>query len=114
MKSLTQRSVEKLQEEGYVVSVVEHYDKRSRKRFDAFGCIDIIAVHPDNNGTLYVQTTSKGHISDRVKKVSGQVSFMDACLRAGNRIVIHGWFTDMLGLWCCKEREIKEWKTKIS
>ena len=67
MSSPTSRSLDMLREIGYTCQVVEYYHHPSKKRRDLFGCIDIVAAHPDL-GILGVQATSGSNHSARFKK----------------------------------------------
>jgi hypothetical protein len=89
--STTQRSLKLLRDEGWpLVQVVEKWIPQAKRHIDLFGFCDILAMHPIW-GHLYVQTTSYGNVSARLKKIR-------QCEQAGivlhepnSRIQIHGW-----------------------
>jgi hypothetical protein len=128
-----QRSAHLLERAGYVVGWTTHWlpafpgkDGQPRagafgRRIDLWGFCDLIAVHPEKKGVLFVQTTAAANMSSRVAKYMGravlppaQQSFekgpdpnprdvrafektraaISALLRAGNDFHIHGWDVD--------------------
>jgi hypothetical protein len=77
-----------LRKEGYTCEVVERWNAFTRTRKDLFGFIDILAIRA--NETLAVQTTSKGNISARAKKIADHENV--GFVRDANwSIHIHGW-----------------------
>jgi len=90
MDSPTKRSLKYLREQGYIAQVVERFNPYAKVRVDLFGFIDIVAVQHDPNKIVGVQTTTKGHMSDRIKKILG-ISEAKDWLNAGGQIHIHGW-----------------------
>jgi hypothetical protein len=79
---------------GFRVSHQERWNAHAGKRQDLFGFIDILAIHPELQITLGVQSTTFTHITERMKKIE------EACskaaldwLSAGNQIQIYGWKT---------------------
>lgn len=89
MGSPTQRSLTKLRHEGYSACVVEKWLAPARRRVDAFGFGDILAVHPAHRCALLVQTTTRDHQADRLAKIYATPDAR-AWLLAGNRIEVHG------------------------
>ena len=67
MVSPTQRSLQELRDRGYSAWVVEHYNSFTYQRKDLFGFIDILAIKKGE--TLAVQTTSRGNIQARIKRL---------------------------------------------
>lgn len=98
----TQRSLKHLREQGYRVEVVEKWIPYIKIRKDLFGFIDLIAIK--ENETLAVQTTSRGNISARVKKIQESEALEDV-KKAGWRIVVQGWGKLKSG-WELKEVEL--------
>lgn len=93
----TKLSVERLEEEGYMVEVTEHRPEHTRITRDLFGFIDILAVHPERREFLGVQTTSDDHVSHRRRKILDDPELRHRAWRwihAGGRIEIHGWRPD--------------------
>lgn len=84
----TTLSLASLREAGYVAAVVEHWNPHARIRQDLFGFIDIIAIKPGE--TLAVQTTSRGNMSSRLRKIADHPN-LPAVREAGWRIEVHGW-----------------------
>ncbi len=101
-KSPTQRSLEKLRAEGYLCQIVERWNPHARIRQDLFGIGDILCLRDEE--TLLVQTTSRGNVSARVKKIA-ESEHLPAILRAGWKIEVHGWGKLKEG-WTCKVVEI--------
>ena len=86
--SPTQLSLRKLREEGWTCQIVEVWNPHVRIRQDLFGFIDIVALRPGE--TLAVQTTSRGGMSARLKKIADHPN-LPAVREAGWRIEVHGW-----------------------
>lgn len=89
MSSPTSRTLELLREEGWTAQVVERWNPHSRTRLDLFGCIDVIAVHPER-GTLAVQACAVSSQAARVAKVMDEWR-MRICLAAGWRVEVWAW-----------------------
>ena len=89
-KSLEQRSLEKLQEWGYTATITQYYDKRTYRKHDLFGFVDVMGAHPEEMGFLLVQVTDPGHMKARIKKIYDS-PHLEAILAAGNRVVVHTW-----------------------
>lgn len=85
--SPTQRSLEYLREEGYLVAIVEKWNPWAKIRQDLFGFIDLLAIR--ENETLAVQTTST-NVSERVKKIQDS-EYVGNVRKAGWKIHVHGW-----------------------
>jgi hypothetical protein len=79
-KSPTQRSLEKLRQEGYLCQVVEKWNPHARIRQDLFGIGDILAIR--DTETLLVQTTSRGNVNARIRKIE-ESEHLPAILKAG-------------------------------
>lgn len=88
MSSPTTRSLAKLRKDGYLAEVVEKFNSFTKTRKDLWGIIDILAIRRDE--VLGVQTTSWGHVPDRVKKITDSEN-IGAIREAGVRVVVHGW-----------------------
>lgn len=84
----TQRSKRYLEEDGYTVSIAEHWNGFAKKRFDLFGFIDIVCLQP--GCILGVQTTSGPNAAARVKKILGLKSAL-SWARAGGKILVLSW-----------------------
>ena len=63
----SQRTIQKLKKEGWLVASVEKYNSFIHQRFDCFGFIDILALK--GKETLAIQATSTGNINARVEKI---------------------------------------------
>lgn len=86
--SPTQRSLKSLRSRGYTVGVTEHWNAYVGIRQDLFGFIDLIAIKPGE--ILAVQTTTKSHMNERVKKILSIKEHL-VWLSSGGKIVVHGW-----------------------
>jgi len=62
----------------------------ARVRVDLFGFIDIVCLRGSEPGIIGVQTTSRSHIGDRIKKIMA-LPVHKEWLDAGNKIVVEGW-----------------------
>lgn len=97
-KQPTERSLDWLRDRGYHVDKTEHwignpFTPKFRKRKDLFGCIDVVALHPDKRGVLGVQATARSGVSARVTKSCTECRrALKLWLRAGNRFLVMGWF----------------------
>jgi hypothetical protein len=67
LSSPTSRSLEYLRERGWVAHVVEKRNPFTKKLKDCFGA-DIVAIHPAQKLTLWVQATSGTNHRARVHK----------------------------------------------
>lgn len=100
--TMTKRSMDFLRDQGYEVAIVERWfdfperkngfptGKTIKQRMDCFGFADLVAVHVDKPGTLYVQTTSRDNQAARRDKIRQSRSIVPI-LRSGNRVHVHGW-----------------------
>ena len=102
--SPTQRSLNYLRDEGYMVEVVEHRHHFTRKLSDLFGFIDILALRPGE--TLGVQTTTGAHVSTRMKKIRASDK-LPMVLEAGWKIHVHGWRQNAAGKWVLRTEPIE-------
>ena len=100
--TLTARSKSYLQEQGYTVALVEHYNAFTKRKHDLFGCIDLLAI--GHGQTLAIQVTSKSNLSSRKKKVEETEAYPEM-LRSGWMIVLHGWYKEN-NRWKLKEIQL--------
>jgi hypothetical protein len=91
MSSNTVRSRKLLESSGWTVWKAERWNAYSRRTEDGFGIFDLLCIHPDHNGVLGVQTTSKANMSARAKKILGSDSGQ-IWKKSKNQTRIHGWF----------------------
>ena len=118
--SPTQRSLERLREEGaYMVAVVEKWNRfggplkengeRAGNRIDLYGFIDVLAVLPDQVGTLGVQACGPTGMSSHLKKVFDDPALLQRAkwyVKQGNRLVFWSWKQDKkTKRWGVKERD---------
>lgn len=85
----TVATVNWLGELGLVVGKTSYYNPFSRKNYDLFGFIDLIAVSPDY-GIVGVQLTGGGNLSARVKKIL-EIPEATDWLKSGGRIWVCDW-----------------------
>ena len=104
----TARSLALLREMGYIAQVVERFCPHSKRRIDLYGCIDILAAHPDF-GILGVQACTTGDAAKRTKKALEEPRLL-TWLQAGGRFSVHGWAlrgkAGARKLWTLSERKI--------
>lgn len=84
----TTRSIAYLEARGWVVDIAER--RQGPITRDLFGCIDLVAAHPERRLVLFVQVTSASNIASRVTKTLAQPTTA-LLLRAGVRIEVWGW-----------------------
>lgn len=84
----TARTLAKLRKDGWTCAVVEKWIPQTKRRLDAFGGIDIIAIRTGE--TLGIQCTSQSNVSARVKKLTAEPQ-MKIWIDAGNRLEVWGW-----------------------
>ena len=97
--NLNQQTRKRLEEDGYLVENVEKYNTFSRKKNDLWGFIDFLAIRRDE--VLAIQTTSKGNMSSRRKKIAEHEN-VGKVREAGIRIELWGFY-----------KESNRWKVKI-
>lgn len=104
-KSPTQRSLEHMRKLGYpLAQVVERWNMHAKVRVDLFGIIDIVAI--DAAGETYgIQATSGDNVASRVTKIA-ESDALAPCLKAGWRIIVHGWRKNAAGRWTLREVEL--------
>ena len=97
MSTPTQRSLEYLRKQGYIVGIVEqtiHFPDKQRPgkmtmfKRDLFNIFDLVAAGP--GGIIGVQTTSRSNQQSRIQKIQGSRE-ADKWLAAGGHIHVHGW-----------------------
>lgn len=102
MSSPTQRSKKLLEDQGYLVAIVEKWNVHAKVRQDLFGFVDLLAIR--ENETVGVQTTSYSNLSARVKKIAEHEN-VGAVRKAGWRILVHGW-RKVGSRWQVTERDV--------
>jgi hypothetical protein len=75
---------------GYTADVVERRIPGCFTTRDLFGIGDILAAHPEERIILLVQTTSRDHLADRLRRVRACPA-LPVLLDAGIRVEIWGW-----------------------
>ena len=98
----TQRSLKHLRELGYRVAIVEKWNPHARIRQDLFGFIDLLAIK--ENETLAIQTTSRGNVPARIRKIKESEAFEEV-KKAGWRVRVQGWGKLKSG-WCLMEVDL--------
>ena len=88
-----QLTMREMVERGYHCVKVEHYQwfpgiKQPRKK-DFLGFADYIAWNEDE--TILIQTTSRGHHSTRRKKIFGKKSFLRWMKNPNHKVLIQSW-----------------------
>jgi hypothetical protein len=86
------RSLAVLRREGYLVAIVERFNRFARVRQDCFGLFDALAIKADRPGVLGIQaTTAEGsHMSAHRAKLQASPA-LAVWLAAGNRVELMGW-----------------------
>lgn len=81
--------------------ITEHYTRGLKH--DLFGFGDILALR--ENEVLCVQTTTRGHLNERVVKIM-ESEELPYVRKAGIRIIVHGWVKYVKTGWTCVERDL--------
>lgn len=102
MASPMELSLKRLKEQGYFTEITEHFVRIRGMgyRKDLFGFCDVLALKESE--VLAVQTTSRGNMNARVKKITEHEN-LGIVRKSGIRIIVHGWRKNARGLWVCTE-----------
>lgn len=100
--SPTQRSLEYLREQGYLVSIVERWNPFAKIRQDLWGWCDLLAIR--RGEVLAVQVTASA-VSDRIKKIEASETVAKV-REAGIRIEVHGWRKNSKGKYVLRIEDI--------
>lgn len=95
--SPTQRTLAHLRKHGWTVAVTERWNAFAKIRQDLFGCIDLVAIHPEL-GIMGVQATSYSNLAARETK-SRAIPALQTWMRAGGRFSLYGWKQLPNGRW---------------
>jgi len=87
-KSNTQRTLEYLREEGYVVGMVERYNQFDKQRHDLFGFIDMIAIK--SNKIVGVQSCGGSGYAEHDRKILDN-EVAPQWLESGGDILLIAW-----------------------
>lgn len=87
--SPTQRSLNKLRSEGYLVAITERWNQYAHIRQDLFGFIDLLAIR--GNEVLAVQTTSGTNVAARISKLMALPAVAIWTNSPHRKVVVHGW-----------------------
>jgi hypothetical protein len=86
----TKRTLRRLRDLGWLAEVVEKWNSYSRTSKDLFGCIDILAMHPDRHGLVGIQCTSRSNHSARKKKAMA-LPQLRLWLQTGYEFAVWSW-----------------------
>jgi hypothetical protein len=75
---------------GYTADVVERRIPGCFTTRDLFGIGDVLAAHPGERAILLIQTTTRNHLADRLRRVREQPA-LPLLLAAGIQVEIWGW-----------------------
>jgi len=106
-KETIKRSRKHLKDRGYVVGKVGYYNARIKRNKDLYGFLDLVGLHPCEKGVLGIQTTTSGHLAERVKKAENLEAYWD-WLGSSNDVEFHGWRKIKH-----ETKNIKIWKPRI-
>jgi hypothetical protein len=86
-------TIDALQRRGCHVATVERYDPRSRRNFDLFGFIDVLAIDLVSMQIVGIQATTRTNFSHRLKKIRATEHRQIALdwLRTGNSLQLWAW-----------------------
>jgi hypothetical protein len=96
-----QRSKKLLEAQGFHVGILEHWNQWAHIRQDFLQLADLGAIHPDHNGTTYVQACGEDVSSHVAKLLCGYTDakgkiwppnpHLSPLLRSGNKFFIWAW-----------------------
>lgn len=101
--SPTARSLALLRDRGYHAEVTEKWIPRARVRKDLWGWCDILGMQ-EGKPLLAVQTTTKSHMNDRIKKIKASPLFTLA-RKLGIEVCCHGWWKNG-NRWQCEVKDV--------
>jgi hypothetical protein len=84
-----QRSKKLLEDQGFKVAIVEHWNQWAQKRQDLYGLADLVAVKGDRHGTTYVQACGEDCQAHIEKMMENTV--LPDILQAGNPVFLWAW-----------------------
>ena len=90
MTSPTQKTLKLLRKNGFTAQVIEHWNSFAKRRIDLFGCIDIVAIHPNSIGVLGIQCTAYPNGKSRINKALAQPE-LNIWMEAKNHFAIYEW-----------------------
>lgn len=103
--SYNARTLDFFRKRGWIAQMVEQWNAWSKRRRDLWG-FDLVAIHTNVRGTVWVQFTSRGNIADRIKKLRA-LETTRVLMRADNPIFVMGWSQDPRSKrWGCKIVEL--------
>jgi hypothetical protein len=97
-----------------LVQITEHWNPFAGVKNDLFGVIDVLGIR--GTEIIAVQATSTSNVSSRVAKLveatfknpetKTECLVIDALIRAGIKVYVHGWGRDAKGKWVLREVEL--------
>lgn len=100
----SQRSIQKLKKEGWLVGSVEKYNFFIHQRSDLFNIFDLVALK--DKTTMGIQATSTGNINARVAKIKASPNY-EIVKKAGWKCEVWGWSKKG------KKNKRKTWQCKV-
>lgn len=97
------RSKALLEEEGFVVEIVEKFNVWSKTRHDLFNAFDLLAV--GHNKTVAVQCTTDSNLSARRSKLQAS-DVVPICIAAGWKVEVWGW-RKVKNRWRCRRETLE-------
>ena len=85
----TQRSLQLLRDEQWLVAIVEKWNQWAKVRVDLFGFGDLLALRGET--ALIVQTTSGSNVAARIAKIQASAEARVWLQAPNHRIEVHGW-----------------------
>lgn len=85
----TARTLKRARELGFTAGVVERFNSFTKTRHDLFGCIDIIAIHPQV-GIVGIQACAGASHAARADKMKAEPRLSE-WLAAGGKAEVWSW-----------------------
>jgi len=80
-----------MEERGFLVARVEHWNHFAKIRQDLFGIGDLLAVSPQKEySTTLIQTTTLSNMKSRIQKIKDS-KVLPILKAAGWVVEVHGW-----------------------
>lgn len=105
MKTTTARSRKLMEDRGFHVELVEHYNSFTQRRHDLFGIFDLLCIHTGSGEVAVVQTTSASNITSRMRKIADSEN-TPLVRKAGWTILCHGWKRERNGRYAVREEDM--------
>jgi len=88
--SPTQLTLKECKKRGWTAFICEKWNPHAKRRIDAFGFGDLLVIDPETKRIILIQTTTSGHLPDRMRKAA-KIEAFETWLIAGGHVAFWGW-----------------------